>query len=160
MAELAAENLEDRRAQMTILRGNSASNRFANTIAVQVETELNTDGCSAVLAFGGWSGNAELADGVATFTFTKEQTERFEYGDYYATISLTDGTNFVTVADGIIVSVTDSPVEVQLPNEVTVTPAGLLKGVRWDETDTIASLREFLAKVGVALGATVQRRTY
>lgn len=143
---------------MTILRGDSVSDRFANTLAVDVETDLNTEGCSAVLSFGGWSGTSELVDGRAVFTFTKEQTERFEYGDYYATISLTDGTNFVTVADGIVVSVTDSPVEAQLPNEVTVTPAGLLRGVRWDETDTIASMREFLAKIGTALGATVQRR--
>lgn len=145
---------------MTILRGDSVSDRFANTLAVDVETDLNTEGCSAVLAFGGWSGTSELVDGRAVFTFTKEQTERFEYGDYYATISLTDGTNLVTVADGIIVSVTDSPAEAAYPNSATVKPECLLNGVRWDETDTIASLREFLAKIGVALGATVQRRTY
>ena len=145
---------------MTILKGDSVCDRFANTLAVSIETDLNTDGCSAVLAFGGWSGTAEIANGQAVFTFTKEQTERFMYGDYYATISLTDGTNLVTVADGIIVSVTDSPVEAALPNEVTVSPTGLLRGERWDETDTIASLREFLAKIGTALGATVQRRTY
>ena len=60
---------------MTILKGNSVGGYFDNAVVVDVVTDLNTDGCDAVLSFGEWSGRAPLIDGAATFTFTKEETD-------------------------------------------------------------------------------------
>lgn len=148
---------------ITIFRGDSMTSRFGRSLTFEVETDLDTSGVSVVFSLNGIDAVASLLDGRATVTLTAEQTAQLNYGTGYASISFVAGQDVRTVTNSIPVRVTDSVEEMDgATNTISVTLAPdwseALKGVNWDAGGSIGALRDFLARIGSALGATVTAR--
>lgn len=154
--------------QISIVAGDDTGVMGINPITVSFKTELDLEGCAIIFSFLGFTKKFENLQkdehGVVTMTIymSAEQTSEFPLGFQYASIIIEDsqGKRF-TLTDDILVLVTDDTEEAKTGNTIIVEVHGgtdastLLNGVSWNEGGTIGSLREFLAKVGRALGANI-----
>lgn len=139
-----------------------------NPITIGLKTELDIEGCTFVFSFLGFEQRfTDLQkddEGVVhmTVNMTAQQTAKFPLGLQYATVWIEDeeGKRF-TLTDDILVLVTIDADEAKSGNTIVIEIHGggdastLLNGVSWSEGGSIGSLREFLAKVGRALGADI-----
>ena len=148
---------------ITILKGDAYSDRFGRSLKFTVKTHLDTMGCAVRFDLYGVSGMSPIVDGAAKIQLTSEQTKKMDYGMGYASLALVADGEVYTLKIDIPVLVTDSMSDVEgVANSITVDMKGAwdkaLQGVNWDAGSSIASLRDFLARIGTALGASVVAR--
>lgn len=148
---------------ITMFKGDSMTSRFGRELSFEVTTDLDTTGCSVMFTLNGVSAVAALSNGRAVVELTAAQTEGLYYGTGYAAVALTDGTNIRTIANTIPVRVTDSVADMDNATntiDISIAPdwSKALEGVNWNAGGSIGALRDFLARVGSALGASVTAR--
>lgn len=148
---------------ITIFRGDSADSRFNRELSFSVVTDLNTDGVEVVFSINGVECSAELVGATAKVSISAEQTKRLEYGIGYASVALRAGDSVRTITNDIPVRVTDRVADVDgTENTLEVNIMGAFKnaltGETWDAGGSIASLRDFLARIGSLMGASVKAR--
>lgn len=145
---------------ITILKGDAYSDRFGRSLEFTIETHLDTMGCAAMFNLYGVIGMSPIVDKTAKIQLTSEQTKKMDFGMGYASIALVADGEVYTLKNDISVLVTDSMSDVEgAENSITVDMKcawdKVLQGVNWDAGGSIGSLRDFLARVGTALGASV-----
>lgn len=148
---------------ITILKGDVYSDRFGRSLEFTIETHLDTMGCAAMFNLYGVIGMSPIVDKTAKIQLTSEQTKKMDFGMGYASIALVAEGEVYTLKNDIPVLVTDSMSDVEgVANSITVDMKGAwdkaLHGVNWDAGSSIASLRDFLARIGTVLGASVVAR--
>lgn len=148
---------------ITLFKGDSATSRFGRELTFTIDTTLDTTGCSVLFAINGVEAQAQFNGSEAVVSLTAQQVGSLEYGTGFASLALVAGTDRYTLKNDIAVTVTDCVADVQgSSNTIDITMAGAwenaLDGVDWNAGGSIASLRDFLARVGVALGASVTAR--
>lgn len=165
---------EKPKPQVVIKHGDSSDAIGLSPITITLKTELDLTGCTLTFSFLGFSQTFSTFtkddDGniVLTINMTSEQTSQFPLGFQKASVSISDGNdNIRTLIDNILVLVTDSAevaygsnnnmvITINLDDSSTV--RHLLNGQSWNAGGTIGSLRDFLAKIGEALGANITER--
>jgi hypothetical protein len=148
---------------ITILKGDAYSDRFGRSLEFTVKTHLDTTGIEVRFDLYGVSTTSSIVDRGAKIQLTSEQTKKMDFGMGYASLALVVDGEVYTLKNDIPVLVTDSMSYVEnSSNSITVDLKGAwdkaLQGVNWDAGSSIASLRDFLARVGTALGASVVAR--
>lgn len=159
--------------KITIKHGDSTDAIGASPIVLTIHTKLDLTGCTIIFSFLGFEQRFtelekdENDDVHLGISMTATQTASLPLGFQFATVSITDGSNNTrTLVDDILVLITDSAevaygannnmtININMNDEAIKT---LLSGQSWDAGGTIGSLRDFLAKIGKALGATVTER--
>lgn len=159
--------------KITIKHGDSTDAIGASPIVLTIHTKLDLTGCTIIFSFLGFEQRFtelekdENDDVHLGISMTATQTASLPLGFQFASVFITDGSNNTrTLMDNILVLVTDSAeiaygannnmtININMNDEAIKT---ILSGQSWDAGGTIGSLRDFLAKIGEALGATVTER--
>lgn len=148
---------------ITLLKGDSATSRFGRQLRFTITTSLDTTGCSVRFSMNGIVADAQFDGTDAVVELSAEQTSLLRFGVGFASIALVAGANICTIKNDLAVKVTDCISEVEDASnsatiEITNAWQKALEGVNWNAGGSIGSLRDFLARVGAALGASVVAR--